>query len=202
MKLDKSINNLAERIASLDNGNGGGGNGHDIQYWKGRKLISLNEWAKIADMTKYAGHGSDHLKIEEALQYFPAAGSDGEYFNEYLFVFGVPEAYEDKANKWYRDYKELHEHIMISKYGLETYKKMIEEEDYQRIKKAWYFHESSWYMRDVNWYDGYGCDGSGCIPECPYFKPSLYDDNDSSPSSTDRCLLGGRTVFHAKYVWL
>ena len=39
------------------------------------------------------------------------------------------------------------EYQLISKYGLDTYKKMIEEAHYQDMKKTWYFHDSSWYMR-------------------------------------------------------
>jgi hypothetical protein len=37
-----------------------------------------------------------------------------------------------------------------------------------------YFHDSSWSMRETNGYDGRGCNGHSCIPECEYFKPSLY----------------------------
>lgn len=44
------------------------------------------------------------------------------------------------------------------------------EERYQKLKKAWYFHDSSWYMRHDKGYDGYGCNQfTGCIPECRYY---------------------------------
>lgn len=42
------------------------------------------------------------------------------------------------------------------------------------MKETWYFHDSSWSMRETNGYDGRGCNGHSCIPECEYFKPSLY----------------------------
>jgi hypothetical protein len=80
-----------------------------------------------------------------ALSYFPYE------YNDWLFAFGVPDGYEDKASKWYCDYRELHEHILVSKYGSANKVKMIkEEQDYQEKKKHWHFHESSWYMRGAN----------------------------------------------------
>lgn len=43
---------------------------------------------------------------------------------------------------------------------------------YQRLKKEWYFHESSGYMRGVkNGYDGQGCHDGICVPECRYYEP-------------------------------
>lgn len=178
MSLNKSLHSLSKRLDYLDNdsGNGNcnsnnGGNNNNIQYWKGKKIIPLSEWKKIADHVEYASHGRDRLQIDEALQYFP------DTYDDYLFVFDVPEAYLEKANQWYCDYRELHEHILISKYGLDTYRKMIEEADYQDMKKQIYFHDSSWYMRGTNGYDGKGCnDYTGCTPECKYFKPSLYPE--------------------------
>jgi hypothetical protein len=126
---------------------------------------------KIADHVEYASHGLDRLRIDQALRYFP------DTYNDYLFVFDVPEGYLEKANQWYCDYRELHEYILISKYGLETYKKMIQEADYQDMKKAWYFHDSSWYMRHANGYDGKGYNQyTGCVAECEYLKPSLYPE--------------------------
>jgi hypothetical protein len=147
----------------------GNGTGH-IKYWKGKKIIPLSEWKKNVDHVEYASHGYKKLKIEEALKYFP------DQYNDYLFVFGVPEGYEDKAGEWYCDYRELHEHILIEKYGIDTYKKMIEEANYQHMKEAYYFHDSSWDMRGANGYDGKGCTGHSCIPECEYFKPALHPE--------------------------
>ena len=124
---------------------------------------------KIADHVEYPSYGPSRLRIEEALQYFP------DQYNDYLFSFYVPKAYLEKAN--HCDYRELHEHILICKYGLDIYKKMIEEADFQDMKKAWYFHDSSWHMRGANGNDGKGCyDYTGCIPECEYFRPSLYPE--------------------------
>ena len=34
----------------------------------------------------------------------------------------------------------------------------------------WYSHPSSWYVRvPHNGYDGFGCTGQGCIPECRFY---------------------------------
>ena len=175
MKLDnKLLNNLSKRLDYFDNDDNGNDNNNgynSLQYWKGKKIIPLSEWKKIADHVEYASHGRERLRIEDALQYFP------DQYNDYLFGFDVPEAYLENANQWYCDYRELHEHILISKHGLETYKKMIEEAQYQEMKKQMYFHDSSWYMREANEYDEKGCnDYTGCIPECEYFKPALYPE--------------------------
>jgi hypothetical protein len=32
-------------------------------------------------------------------------------YNDHMFVFGVPNGYEDKVNKWYSHYRELMEHM-------------------------------------------------------------------------------------------
>jgi hypothetical protein len=76
--------------------------------------VSLNDWKKIANHVEYCGSPSK-LRIDQALQYFP------DDYNECLFVFGVPNDYEDKANKWYSDYKELMEHIKNPNYGRTKY---------------------------------------------------------------------------------
>jgi hypothetical protein len=85
--------------------------------------------------------------------------------------------------------------MVISKYGPDNYKKIIEEAEYQHIKKAWYFDESSYLHQTVD--DNgkavdiikeYGCghwsnkdkaeggERSWCVPECEYFKPCLYPE--------------------------
>lgn len=117
MKLDKSIEKLSKRIERLDaptydngNGNNGGNGNSELKYWKGRKIVSLNEWKKIANHVEYCG-SSSKIRIDEALQYFP------DDYSGYLFGFGVPNGYEDKANKWYSDYTELMEHIRNPSYG-------------------------------------------------------------------------------------
>jgi hypothetical protein len=173
MSLNKSLHSLSKRLDYLDNdvGNGNGNskiNNEKIKYWKGKKIIPLSEWRKIANHTQYVSYGSSQLRIEEAMQYFP------DHYNDWLFLFDVPEGYEDKASQWYCDYRELHEYILISKYSLDTIKKMIEEVFYQNMKEAYYFHDSSWSMRHANGYDGKGCTGDSCIPECEYSKSALY----------------------------
>ena len=68
------LNNLSKRLDYLDNGSSnsnGNGNNNNIEYWKGKKIIPLSEWMKIADHVEYVSHSRNRLRIEEALQYFP-----------------------------------------------------------------------------------------------------------------------------------
>jgi hypothetical protein len=38
-------------------------------------------------------------------------------------------------------------------------------------KYHWYSHPSSWYKRvPRNGYDGFGCTGQSCIPECRFYR--------------------------------
>jgi hypothetical protein len=116
LKLDKSIDSLFKKIeridhSTYDNGDGNGNsNNGGIKYWKGRKVISLNEWKKIANRVEYCGSPSK-LRIDEAIQYVP------DEYNGWLFAYGVPVGYKDKANKWYSDYRELMEHLRNPSYG-------------------------------------------------------------------------------------
>ena len=169
MKAAKALfNNLSERVAAINIDN----DHHDnitVDHWKGKKIISMHEWKEItySDGSPIARG----LRLDQGLQYFP------DQYNDLLFCVGVPNGYEDKANQWYYDYLQLHEHILITKYDPDTFGKIIEESNYQNTKKESYFHESSWYMRDQSkGYDGKGCTHNSCVPECKYFKPCLYPD--------------------------
>jgi hypothetical protein len=55
----------------------------------------------------------------------------------------------------------------------QTQEKVLDQEqEYQRQKRRWEFHDSSWYMRglDAKGYDDKGCNQfTGCIKECPYY---------------------------------
>lgn len=105
------------------------------------------------------------------MQYFP------DEYNGYLFAFDVPAGYEDKANEWYFEYIKLHQYILINKYGLDTFNKMVEEHAYQQEKKAYYFHDSSAYMRNDNEReDGLGCTGDHCIAECKFYQSSKFPE--------------------------
>ncbi|MFL6378667.1 MAG: hypothetical protein ACJ72R_14570 [Nitrososphaeraceae archaeon] len=139
------IDDLSRRIEHLDGSKGGiidnsrhifnkdndGSNNNSLLlYWKGKQVIPMVQWRKIANHLNYVGNGADALKIEQALQYFP-----NEY-NDYLFAFGVPDNFEYKADRSYNDYRDLHEYVLISKYGPDTFRKMMQEQSYQEEKKA------------------------------------------------------------------
>jgi hypothetical protein len=48
--------------------------------------------------------------------------------------------------------------------------KVSPEQRYQHGKYHWYSHPSSWYKRvPHNGYDGFGCTGQSCIPECRFY---------------------------------
>jgi len=104
LNLDRSINNLSQRLNNLypDVNNNGPG------YWKGRKVIPTSQWLKI---TKTVNKATGKYNIGEALQYFP------DSYIQYIFPFGIPEHLQEEANKWYSDYLELMEHRRDPKYG-------------------------------------------------------------------------------------
>jgi hypothetical protein len=48
--------------------------------------------------------------------------------------------------------------------------KVSPEQRFQHKKYHWYSHPSSWYVRvPHNGYDGFGCTGQDCIPECRFY---------------------------------
>ena len=109
MSLDKSINNLSSRLDRFDSSNG---SGNELTYWKGRKIIPLNEWKKIVNYEKAFSFGIEgHLQTKKALQYFP------DDYSRSLFPLGVQEEFEEKVNEWYSDYEELMEHKRNPNYG-------------------------------------------------------------------------------------
>jgi hypothetical protein len=66
-------------------------------YWKGNKIIPLNEWRKIAYSGKAMTYGIQYQNTAEAIEYFP------DEYSQVLFPFGVREGWEEKVNEWYSD---------------------------------------------------------------------------------------------------
>jgi hypothetical protein len=109
LNLDRSISNLSKRINNFDSSND---DNNELRYWKGRKIISLNEWKKIANYENAFSHGIEgNLQTKEALQYFP------EDYSRFLFPLGVQKEFEEKASEWYSDYEELMERKRNPNYG-------------------------------------------------------------------------------------
>jgi hypothetical protein len=66
--LDKSVNNLSQRLDKLypdTNSNSSDG----VNYWKGRKIISIDKWLKITRANTISN--SRNYNVKEGLQYFP-----------------------------------------------------------------------------------------------------------------------------------
>ena len=98
MNLDKSVNKLIDRIEKLDSSNGN--NRCDgINFWKGKKVISLDQWFKISK-TNNIGNRDNH-RIKDGLEYFPNS------YHPMLFPLGVPDNFREDVNGWHKDYIEL-----------------------------------------------------------------------------------------------
>ncbi|MDQ3969528.1 MAG: hypothetical protein M3275_14180 [Thermoproteota archaeon] len=114
MNLDKLINsnNLFERLDKLYPDTTSGDKNDGINYWKGKKIVSLAEWRKIANSNKAFQKGVEHQNTKEALQYFP-----DDYSKWPLFPLGVQEELIEATNEWYLQYRELMQHRKNPNYG-------------------------------------------------------------------------------------
>jgi hypothetical protein len=104
LKLDKLINDskLVERLDKLDPDNASGSKNNGINYWKGKKIVSMAEWKKkIGRNDKPFQEGREDQRIKEALQYFP------DDYEKSLFTFVVPLELKEAGDKWYNQYLEL-----------------------------------------------------------------------------------------------
>jgi hypothetical protein len=97
LNLDKSISNLSSRLDRFDSSND---SGNELRYWKGRKIIPLNEWIQLRG-TPYA------------LDYFP------DDFNMVWTSLAESDLKnsDEAARKWYSDYLDLMEHKKNPNYG-------------------------------------------------------------------------------------
>jgi hypothetical protein len=115
LNLDKSINSnkLFERLDKLYPDTSNENNKNDgIKYWKGKKIVSLAEWRKIANSTKAFQYGIEYQRTKEALQYFP-----DDYSKWPLFPLGVQKELIEATNKWYLQYLELMQYRENPNYG-------------------------------------------------------------------------------------
>jgi hypothetical protein len=96
LKLDKLIKDskLVERLDKLDPDNASGIKNDGINYWKGKKIVSLDEWKnKFARSDKAYQMGIEVQKTKEALQYFP------DDYEKSLFSLIVPEEVMEVTNE-------------------------------------------------------------------------------------------------------
>ena len=106
MNLDKSVSNLSRRLNKIYPDTSSSGNYNDgINYWKGKRIISLDQWLKI----------EQDYTLETALQYFP------DDFQSYVFPFNMDSISDPKlkegAERWYSDFKDLMEYKRNPTYG-------------------------------------------------------------------------------------
>ncbi|MFL6434819.1 MAG: hypothetical protein ACJ71O_13915 [Nitrososphaeraceae archaeon] len=167
MKIDKQLKDISDTILRLpnDDNNNDGGTNRDFTTWYGKPVISIDEWFKVSNYRNYYSH-PDVLDIQQMLQYFP-----DEYRIE-LLAFGVDEQYEDIVGEWWDEYVQLHQQILIWKYGPENFKRMLKEQDWQRERKGWDFHKSNMPPNhdDGRWVDG--CTSLQCVPTCKFYNKS------------------------------
>jgi hypothetical protein len=98
LNLDKSVNKLIDRIEKLDSSNGN--NKCDgINFWKGKKIISLDLWFKISRTNNLSN--ADKHRIKDGLEYFPNS------YHPNLFPRGVPDNFGELVNVWHKEYIEL-----------------------------------------------------------------------------------------------
>jgi hypothetical protein len=111
LNLDKSVNNLSQRLDKLYPDTSSSNSSNDgINYWKGRKIIPLDKWLKITKANTISRR--ENYNVKEGLQYFP-----DDYFEWMFPLGGIPEDLNEEANKWYSDYIELMEYRKNSRYG-------------------------------------------------------------------------------------
>jgi hypothetical protein len=108
---NKSITNLSARLDKLTSESDEESKSDGNNFWKGKKIIPLNEWRKIARINYAFGHGIEHLRIKEALEYYP------DDYSQHLFLLGVPDNVRDAAEKWLSDYIDLMEFKKNANYG-------------------------------------------------------------------------------------
>ncbi len=108
MNLDKSVNKLIDRIEKLDSSNGNN-KSDGINYWKGKKIISLEGWFQISRTNNLSN--PDKHRIKEGLEYFPNG------YCEMIFPLGVPDDIIENVNEWHKHYIELMDYMKNPDFG-------------------------------------------------------------------------------------
>lgn len=114
MKLDKLIKDskLVERLDKLDSDNASGIKNDGINYWKGKKIVTIAEWEKKVGRSNEAYQKDiEGQRIKEAFQYFP------DDYEDSLFPLKVPQELMEVTNEWINRYLELMQFRNNSKCG-------------------------------------------------------------------------------------
>jgi hypothetical protein len=116
LKLDKLIkdNKLVDRLDKLDPDNASGTRNDGINYWKGKKIVTLDDWKKKIGRSDKKAYQKDiqYQRIKkEALQFFP------DDYERSLFPLGVPQELMKMAKTWEKQYVQLMQFRNNSKCG-------------------------------------------------------------------------------------
>jgi hypothetical protein len=105
LKLDKLIkdNKLVERLDKVDPDNASGSKNDGINYWKGKKIVTLADWKRklVRGGKPFQKGAEEDQRIKEALQFFP------DDYEKSVLAFVVPQELKEARNKWCHQYLEL-----------------------------------------------------------------------------------------------
>jgi len=152
---------LAKRLEDLD-----GRIQEELEHptWKGKKIVSVKEWRKIARTDKAGQYGLENQDTQAALNCFP------DDFIDAPFALGVQEEYYKEALQWLKDYFEFLAHKNNPKYLWH----ISPEKRYQDHRRTTYLHDhynKKMYFKTeeerISYYNSFN--DTGCPPECDYF---------------------------------
>jgi len=109
---NKNNNNLSKKLDELYPDTTSKDKNDGINYWKGKRIVSIAEWRKIANSNQAVQKGIEYQRTKEALRYFP-----DQYTTWLFFPLGVQEELEEATNKWYSEYLELMQYRKNPDYG-------------------------------------------------------------------------------------
>jgi hypothetical protein len=101
LKLDKLIKDskLVERLDKIDPDNASGNKNDGINYWKGKRIITLAEWKKKVGRNNEAYQKDiESQRIKEAFRYFP------DDYEKSLLAFAIPQELMEAAEMWENRY--------------------------------------------------------------------------------------------------
>jgi hypothetical protein len=99
LNLDKSINNLSQRLNKIYSESSSAANHDDgVNYWKGKKIVSLDQWLQT----------KKDYTLKAALQFFP--DNHPHYGLRYILDNIRDPKLKEDADKWYSEYEDLMEH--------------------------------------------------------------------------------------------
>lgn len=143
MKTDVYVKNMVKRLDNLIRGSSPSSSKWDIAG--GKTTISQQEIDDIETHQNGEPHRFSDYRAARSKKTAPAVG---------LTYEDVYDTITQEELDW-----ELRQQLKVSP-----------EDRYQHQKKHWYSHPSSWYVRVPHrGYDGQGCTGQNCVPECRFY---------------------------------